>query len=183
MPSAGDHGDENQMTELSTDKKYEWFIQEIGKGKTKTSEYISFIFGCVEEPETARARINITTDIRSGVLYSFMVNTGYKDNGGEPNPFNWFKRGLHFFARPVKIYRGGDLNAVRWTIDYDTISSQNVSEEISNETLDRIKRVFSHAPTKDEAIRRLAKSDPALLYDLGIAVGTGMIDIDGLVTS
>ncbi|MFA7212204.1 MAG: hypothetical protein WC110_12240 [Bacteroidales bacterium] len=172
------------MTELSTDKKYEWFIQEIGKGKTKTSDFITFIFGCVEENEIARARINITNDIRNGILYSFMVNTGYKDNGtGEPNPFVWFKRGMHFFARPVKIYRGGDLNTIRWTIDYDTISAQNVSEEISEETLERIKRVFSHAPSKDEAIRRLAKSDPALLYDLGIAVGAGLIDIDGLVTS
>lgn len=172
------------MTELSTDKKYEWFIQEIGKGKTKTSDFITFIFGCVEENEIARARINITNDIRNGILYSFMVNTGYKDNGtGEPNPFVWFKRGMHFFARPVKIYRGGDLNTIRWTIDYDTISAQNVSEEIPEETLERIKRVFSHAPSKDEAIRRLAKSDPALLYDLGIAVGAGLIDIDGLVTS
>lgn len=172
------------MTELSTDKKYEWFIQEIGKGKTKTSDFITFIFGCVEENEIARARINITNDIRNGILYSFMVNTGYKDNGtGDPNPFVWFKRGMHFFARPVKIYRGGDLNTIRWTIDYDTISAQNVSEEISEETLERIKRVFSHAPSKDEAIRRLAKSDPALLYDLGIAVGAGLIDIDGLVTS
>lgn len=172
------------MTELSTDKKYEWFIQEIGKGKTKTSDFITFIFGCVEENEIARARINITNDIRNGILYSFMVNTGYKDNGtGEPNPFVWFKRGMHFFARPVKIYRGGDLNTIRWTIDYDTISAQNVSEEISEETLERIKRVFSHAPSKDEAIRRLAKSDPSLLYDLGIAVGAGLINIDELVIS
>lgn len=167
------------MVELSTDKKYEWFIQEFGKGKTKTSEFIWFVFGCVEENELARARINIPSDIRTGVLFSFMQNTGYTDKGTkQPDPFKWFKRGMHFFARPVKIYRGGDLNTVRWTIDYDTISSNNSVQELSDETLDRIKRVFSHAPTKDEAIRRMAKTDPALLYDLGVAVGAQIIDID-----
>ncbi|MFA5137297.1 MAG: hypothetical protein WC489_07970 [Patescibacteria group bacterium] len=166
------------MSELNTTQKYEWFIQEIGTKKGNKNDYITFVFGCVEEPVVARERITIPEDIRSSILFNIMVKTGYKDKGGKPDPFKYFKRGLLFYARPVKKYRGGDLEDVRWSIDFDSISMRNIRHKLPDEKFNKIKLILSRSPSLEEAIRRMATTDPNLLYDFGVAVGEGSVTPD-----
>lgn len=169
------------MGELSVEKKYEWFISEIGTRKGKKSDYITFVFGCVEEPEVSRVKLVIPESIRGSVVFAFMTKTGYKDKGGTPDPFKHFKRGQKFFAKPVKRYLQGDIDNVRWAIDYDSVTVKQSRGKLTDEKLNKIKRILAHAPTLDEAIRRMATTDQNLLYDFGVAVGDGTLDPDAEV--
>ncbi len=164
------------MAELSTEKPVEWFISEISKVTIKKTDYITFVFGWVDGPVDARGRIPVLNDLRNSVLYHFMLCTGYKDNGGKPDPFKWFKRGMHFHAKPVKKYLGGDLNLVKWGIDYDSITTKSQKQSIPVENMERINRIVAHAPSKEEAIRRMATSDPTLAFTYGFAVGSGVLE-------
>lgn len=164
------------MAELTTEKSVEWFISEISTVTIKKTDYLTFVFGWVDGPVDARGRIPLLNDPRNSILYHFMLCTGYKDNGGKPDPKRWFKRGMHFYAKPVKKYLGGDMNMVKWGIDYDSITTKNQKHVIPAESLERITRVVTHAPSKEEAIRRMASSDPTLAFTYGVAVGSGVLE-------
>jgi hypothetical protein len=83
---------------------------------------------------------------------------------------------MHFHAKPVKKYLGGDLNLVKWGIDYDSITTKSQKQSIPVENMERINRIVAHAPSKEEAIRRMETSDPTLAFTYGFAVGSGVLE-------
>lgn len=171
----------NGMTELDINKTYEWFVINAGTARIKKSEYFTMDAGCGEAPVDATVRIKLTDDIRNNIVFQMMIATGFKDTGKPIDPTKHFKRGFRFHAKPVKLYHGGDVNDVRWTLALDTITARKQDTDIPTETLERIQLIVSKSPNFNEAVRRMSSSDPNLVFTFGYAVGSGLMDREGKI--
>lgn len=171
--------------ELNPEQVYEWFIISAKKRVTAGREFIVVTFGCVGVGTyiTAQNRFRVLPDLNNTVLLSIMERTGYKNNGSNQHPITHFKHGTHVFAKPVKNYRAGDINDVMWSLAPDTITGQRAGVQLSQKDIESITRVTSTSPDTSEAIRRLSKTDPELLFRFGQAVGAGVLDKNGKVVA
>lgn len=168
------------MSELNQEKLHEFFIHEVYTKKKSKSDYLIMSLGIVGYPDDAALSVRIGEDVRQSVVYRMMINTGYKeDSKRQPDILKHFERGMHFFAKPVKKYLGGNPNAVRWTISIDTITAKKQNVDIPQEKLDRVANIVAHAPNFDEACRRMSASDANLLFVFGYAVGIGLMNREG----
>lgn len=168
------------MTELNQEKIHECFIIEAYTKKKAKSDYLIISVGFVGYPDNAGLSIRVGPDVRQSIVYKMMIDTGYREDGKkQPDLLKHFERGMHFFAKPVKKYLGGNPNAARWTINIDTITVKKQSVDIPQERLERIAKIVSLAPNFDEACRRMSASDPNLLFVFGYAVGSGLMDREG----
>lgn len=170
----------HQMSELNPDKLYEWFVIDAQTYKSRKSNYFVMTVGCCDNGTNATIRVRLSDDLKTNIVYTMMVATGYQDSGKEIDPVRHFKRGMHFHAKPVKQYHGGDIQDVRWTLAPDTLTSRKQISELQPETLDRIKLIRTKSPNLEEAIRRMSISDPALIFTFGYAVGAGVLTKEGV---
>lgn len=172
----------NGMTELNTEKLLEWFIIDIWTAKRNKSDYLVINCGNVENGEIATIRERIPENLRASTILKIMVAMGFKDSGtGTINPMKFFTRGFHFFAKPMKIYIGGNPDDFKWTIALDTITARKQDISFTPEEQDSIRRVISNAPDFKEAMRRMSTSDPVLVFRFGQAVGAGIMQKDGKI--
>jgi hypothetical protein len=167
--------------ELDPTRIYEWYIIDRSIVHSRGRPYLSFYFGCVDLRETAKLRIRMPDDLKGNIIMQVMYATGYKDNGSAPDPLAHFKRGDHLFAKPVKSYIGGDVNAPVYSLAPDTITGSKQIIELPPDTRERIHRIVSNAPDHAEAIRRMGKTDVQLVFVYGQAVGAGVMDKSGNV--
>jgi len=168
------------MTELNPEKLYEWFVIDAQVYKSKKANYFVMTAGCCDNGTNATIRVRLADDWKTNIVYNMMIATGYQDSGKEIDPVRHFKRGMHFHAKPVKQYHGGDIQDVRWTLAPDTLTSRKQISELQPETLDRIKLIRTKSPNLEEAIRRMSISDPALIFTFGYAVGAGVLTKEGV---
>jgi len=170
------------MTELNTEKLLEWFIIDIWTAKRNKSDYLVINCGNVENGEVATIRERIPENLRASTIFKIMMAMGFKDSGsGLVNPMKFFTRGFHFFAKPMKIYIGGNPDDFKWTIALDTITARKQDISFTPEEQESIRRVISNAPDFKEAMRRMSTSDPLLVFRFGQAVGAGIMQKDGKI--
>lgn len=174
-----EHG-RNTMTELNQEKTHECFIIEAFTKRKAKSDYFIMTFGFVGFPDDGSLSVRIGPDVRQSVVYKMMIDTGYREDGKkQPDILKHFERGTHFYAKPVKRYLGGDPNAVKWTVNIDTITAKKQGIDIPQEKLERIQLIVSKSPNFDEACRRMSASDPNMLFTFGYAVGSGLMNREG----
>ena len=168
------------MTELNQERVHECFIIEAYTKRKMKSDYLILTFGFIGFPDDGTLSVRIGPDVRQSIVYKMMVDTGYKEDGKkQPDILKHFERGMHFFAKPVKKYYGGDPNTVRWTINIDTLTARKQDVDIPQEKLERIQLIVSKSPNFDEAIRRMGTSDASLVFTFGYAVGSGLMNREG----
>lgn len=168
-----------ETKEPNPEQLYEWFVINATVHTRANREYVKVEWGCVDEPVTAHSRFRVMPDLSNTVLLSVMERTGYKNNGNGQHPITHFKRGVHVYAKPIKLYRAGSVDQVHWTLAPDTITGQRTDVQLSQRDIESITRVTSTSPDISEAVRRMSKTDPELLFRFGIAVGAGVIDKTG----
>lgn len=168
------------MAELKTNKEYEWFLQTFKTEKRAGGLRFKMVWAGVDTEYEIVEWPAIGEKNQPGPrLIELMqrLNGGGLPDAEPPDPFKFFRRGMHLFAKVQKHWTEGKGDPILYEFDYNTISPTSARQE---KTIDPAlkKRVLFRAgqsTTLTDLRERIKANDPALIPVLDEMVKTGEV--------
>jgi hypothetical protein len=164
------------MTELKTNKEYEWFLKEMEV--KHTSQKLKLVWGCVDADYEIVEMTALMEKGEAGPRLKDLMQklNGIVPGGSVPKPTDFFKRGMHLFSKVQMHWPESRTEIPLYEFIYETIKPERTKKQAASES--DIKKVMfrvGQAKTYIEARSKVEAYDPSLVPVLDELVTLGKV--------